>query len=466
MARRRTLLKVLLVMAGMWLVSLPLLAFAVTPTIPELPGPVAQVTATRGTPTITPTLAEVYVTVITELLNVRSGPGVVYPSVGTIPEKTRVRLIGINADASWYVIDFEGDPQWISGYIGVVKVEGDPLLLPVYEPPPTPTPTITPTPTATPVGVFATVTGTFINVRTGPGTVYPVIGRLNRNQTVQIIGANRSFTWWVINFRGQQAWIQNLRNVIRVAGDRNTLPIVAAPPTPTPLPPTPTPSAEPRPDIVLVTSSLNPQVPQPGQSFTLSATIQNQGNAPAGEFAVATSFEPGGVYAAQTVPGLAAGQQAVVTLTATVNGTGVATIAIVLDLNNQLNENEAGKANNKPTFSYRVDRAYVSQGSVQIAPNTSVDIGGLGTQDINYNGSLLAPINGAVVGALPGMQLTQVHYDFLTPSVVNNGTGIPQNELTPGLIIGVYTADNKRGVLRVTGFNGANLILEYFVYTP
>jgi hypothetical protein len=216
----------------------------------------------------------------------------------------------------------------------------------------------------------------------------------------------------------------------------------------------------------MINAGMSPPIPQPGQPFVLTVTIQNQGAANAGEFAVATSFEPGNVYSSQNVPGLAAGQQAVISLGGTVTGTGNATIAIVLDLNNQLNEGPTGKANNKPSFSYKVDKPYVAQGSFQIAPGTSVDFYG-GTQDITFDpSSNLVPINAAQVGALSGVQLSDVHFDYLTPAVVNNTTGIAQASLLQGLVIGIYTAEGNRGVLRISGYNGSNIILEYFIYAP
>jgi hypothetical protein len=67
---------------------------------------------------------------------------------------------------------------------------------------------------------------------------------------------------------------------------------------------------------------------------------------------------------------------------------------------------------------------------------------------------------------LTGTQLADVHYDLLSPSVVNNAAGIPTAQLTPGLVIGIYTAEGKRGILRVSGFAGSTLVLDYFIYGP
>lgn len=446
----------------------PALALNAPGGVQKLPPP-AQITATPVTPTLTPTLAEVYAVVITPRLNVRSGPGVNYDIVGTIPRGERLRLIGTNDDASWHVIEFEGEERWISGFVQSVRIEGDPELLPVYEPPPTPTPTATLTPSITPVGVFAQVISSFLNVRAGPGTVYPIIGRLNRNERVELIGANTDFTYYVIIFRQRQAWISGDRTLLRIiSGDRRTLPLVEPPPTPTPRPtrtPTFTPTPEPFPDIVLVTANLVPPIPAPGQPFTLQVTIRNQGGLNAGEFAVATAFDPGQVYSAQIVPGLAVGAQTTVNLTGTVTGTGNFTIAIVLDLNAQVDEGPLGEENNKPNFSYKIDRPYIASGTNQIAPVTSVDLGSGGTQDISWDGTNLSPINGTLF-ALLTVPLNAVHWDYLSPALVSSGAPIPIGSLPPGTLVGIKAAEGNRGVLRVVGYNGANIILEYYIYAP
>jgi uncharacterized repeat protein (TIGR01451 family) len=213
----------------------------------------------------------------------------------------------------------------------------------------------------------------------------------------------------------------------------------------------------------MLNAVLSPPIPQPGQPFTLTVTVQNQGQADAGEFAVATSFQPGNVYSAAIVPGLPAGQLTNVNLTATVPGTGVETIAIVLDLNKQVYEGPSGEANNEPVFSYRVDVPYAVQSTVQLAPSTSFDLFG-GTQDINYTGTDLVPINGAQLGLLGGLQLTQIHYDMLTPSVINSVAPIPQAALPPNTLIGIYTAEGRRGVLRVVSYSGPNILLEFYIY--
>ncbi len=219
---------------------------------------------------------------------------------------------------------------------------------------PTPYPAATLTPSPTPVGVGGTMLS-IVNVRSGPGENYPIIGALNKGEQQQFIGASADFRWYVIDFRQQQGWLS--ANFVSVFGNVRGLPVIPAPPTPIPtLAPPPTATALPAPfaDLVMVSAVLNPQTPKSGQPFVLSVTVLNQGRSDAGQFAVATSFMPGNVYSAATINGLAAGAQTTVNLSGTVNGSGNFSITIVLDLNNQVNEGPTGKANNKPQFNYNV----------------------------------------------------------------------------------------------------------------
>ena len=254
--------------------------------------------------------------------------------------------------------------------ITVTNLYGAPLLVARYEdtgrvaasnPVPTNFPTTTLSPSPTPQGVVGTMKST-VNVRTGPGENYPVIGQLQKNEQQQLIGANADFSWYVIDFRQQQGWLS--ASFVTVFGDVHTLPVVAAPATPIPseTPPAtavPPATATPMPpqfaDLVMVSATMNPPSPKSGQPFTLAVTIKNQGAVDAGPFAVATSFLPGNVYSAANVGSLAAGAQTTVNLSGTVSGSGDFTIAIVLDLNNQVDEGPNGKANNKPQFSYHVN---------------------------------------------------------------------------------------------------------------
>jgi len=132
--------------------------------------------------------------------------------------------------------------------------------------PATPEPTATPVP-PTPTTVPATSTPTpkpeivvlgNVNVRSGPSTLYPVLGRLEQGQQFEIVARNDMGDWWQICcLAGSEGWVVGElvdtvgpAEAVAVAGN-----IPAPPPTPTPAPPTATPEPT-RPPIDFIVASV------------------------------------------------------------------------------------------------------------------------------------------------------------------------------------------------------------------
>jgi branched-chain amino acid transport system substrate-binding protein len=212
--------------------------------------------------------------------------------------------------------------------------------------PPPPPPVVV---TATPAFVELTVLNDFVNVRYGPGQEYdPPIGRLPRGTKVELLGANPTYTWFSFNFQGQLAWITGDSRLVSIFGNVRTLPVVPIPPTRTPVatPTPPPPTLSPFPDLLVISAFLSQNPLKVNTPFNLTVTIRNQGGANAGPFAVAASFQ--GVYGAVNLPGLASQQQT----TVVISYLGVPNVgsnfkdAVIVDLNNEVNEGPNGKANN------------------------------------------------------------------------------------------------------------------------
>ncbi len=107
------------------------------------------------------------------------------------------------------------------------RCEPDPSPTPA--PPPSPTPPeipVSPTPTPAP-----SLTGTRpTNVRSGPGTAYPVIGRLSQGETFAITGRSADSNWLQFH-RGQRGWVS--AELVNVTGEQSGLPVVQVRPPPT-----------------------------------------------------------------------------------------------------------------------------------------------------------------------------------------------------------------------------------------
>lgn len=117
---------------------------------------------------------------------------------------------------------------------------------PTEPPTPSATPSATPLPTAT-LAPFGRITEDKVNVRSGPGTEYPVITQLGMNTTTEIIGVVASQDWWeVILPSGGIGWVS--ARYLDMGGCLTCVALVTPPPTPTPRPTsTPSPTQKPLP---------------------------------------------------------------------------------------------------------------------------------------------------------------------------------------------------------------------------
>jgi len=78
------------------------------------------------------------------------------------------------------------------------------------------------------------VTGSNINVRSGPGTAYDIAGQIPTGGSAEVVGKSTDGSWWYINFPGGpggHAWIS--ASVVTPNCVPDTIVIVAAPPIPT-----------------------------------------------------------------------------------------------------------------------------------------------------------------------------------------------------------------------------------------
>lgn len=184
-------------------------------------------------------------------------------------------------------------------------LKSEPLFVTVKPLPATATPaatatpvvvaTNTPAPTATPAGPSVkNVDNEFVNVRSGPGTTYDILGQIKQNESAPVTGKNGDGQWWQISFAGKSGWV--FGQLVTFTGDANAVKVASAPaapaapvvkivPTagPAPIVPTATPNMppsaflpysqnmrfEPRDDLGDVPLGMNPNT----KSSTLAWTI-------------------------------------------------------------------------------------------------------------------------------------------------------------------------------------------------
>ena len=127
-------------------------------------------------------------------------------------------------------------------------------------------------PTPEPGDPTATVTARKgVNVRTGPGLNFPVLGIAPFGSTLEVVGVSADGTWWVVNVPAApqgNGWVSE--EFVQVENGQGVM-VIPSPPTPTPAA-TPTPTPTPAPDINF---TANRTTINAGEKATLSWSVEN-----------------------------------------------------------------------------------------------------------------------------------------------------------------------------------------------
>jgi uncharacterized protein YraI len=120
-------------------------------------------------------------------VNVRTGPGTGYSSLGLLNTDQTVQVAAQSSDGSWLQILYTAGPGgmgWVSAQF--VDTGGKPV------------PSLTPQ--VTPITGPAGTASQRLNVRSGPGTNYATLGILEANTIVALTGKNETGTWLQIAY--------------------------------------------------------------------------------------------------------------------------------------------------------------------------------------------------------------------------------------------------------------------------
>ncbi len=197
---------------------------------PPLPPTVEMVPPAPEDPQAT-ALANVYV---------RTGPATTFPAYGIAKTNATGRVLGVSEDNQWWVVRL--DPSVVGAGYGWVmaqytyaqNVEG----IQVIKTPAAPTVEVPPPP---PAGV-PTVTATdAVNIRSGPGTNYPVLFVAPAGASGEASGISADGAWYQVRISTQYSadglgWVSAS---YVIAQNTSGLPVVTAPPAPPVVGPTP-----------------------------------------------------------------------------------------------------------------------------------------------------------------------------------------------------------------------------------
>jgi uncharacterized protein YgiM (DUF1202 family) len=178
---------------------------------------------------------------VESITNVRSGPATDFERIGRMAAGETAAVIGQNEAGDWWLIEFEAAEEgqgWVAAE--VAEFSGDSSEVPVVE---------APTAAGEAEEELPTVeipTGG-VNVRSGPGLSFDLLGRLDEGEVAEIVGKSEAEDWWQINYEAAEdglGWITAALVDFSEAEAETTIPVVIVSneddifpsPTPTPTP--------------------------------------------------------------------------------------------------------------------------------------------------------------------------------------------------------------------------------------
>jgi uncharacterized protein YraI len=372
-------------------------------------------------------------------LNVRSGPGVNYDRIATLPLGTSVSVTGSNTDQSWWQVDVSGTIGWVSApYVTQTGVCSNVIVPPI---PASPTvaagaPTFAIPPSFTPLPPTAGPPPT----RTVQVVVLPSIAFLATN-TLPAGNPNAAdFTSTAI-FATQTALAKPPTATVT-----NTLPptqTLAPGVTPTT---TTTPSITPTATITntptlpnLIVKSISPSpasVVVPNAAGTTIApftvTVSNTGSAQAAVFVVTASLPNGTSASAPTTVILGPGQDTQVTLNVTFSGSllGPQTMTVIADSGNVIVE--SNKNDNTLTDTVTIAIATVEGATATPSPTVTQTFTPLptGTSTLTLTPSF-TPSSTLKPGITPTVTFTATPSSTWTPHPTATNTPLVSPTNTP-----------------------------------
>ncbi len=262
-----------------------------------------------------------------------------------------------------------------------------------------------------------------VNVRAAPAGA--VIGTLARGAQVDVTGLSEDRAWLYFLYWGQPAWMTSLPAFIRAYGDLSVLSSSGK--------------------IELVQYSIAPDLPEPDQPFTILLTLKAQKET--GAFKIAATCAE---FALLSVPRLASGVAQTVELHCPGDpATGPHSTELIIDVDQQVG------GGHKQTLTYFVDRLY-AQVKMDWPAYSDLNLDGLG-YDLAFDGQNVRALHGAQLFALEVDSLALIHFDRLEPQ--------DMSDVLPAVgVIGVITAEGRRGALQVMAIQGETAQVEFRVY--
>ena len=164
---------------------------------------------------------------------VRAGPATNFPAYGIAPFGANALVLGKSEDGQWWVVRLNPSNVGVGyGWVSAQYVTtANTASVQTIKNPDT-YPVVTPVPPA--AGAPTGTATEYLNVRSGPGTNYPVLAVAPPGATGEITGKSADGAWWQVKIPTQYSstglgWVSASYVIPQNAG---SVPVVAAPPAP------------------------------------------------------------------------------------------------------------------------------------------------------------------------------------------------------------------------------------------
>lgn len=160
------------------------------------------------------------------ITNIRSGPATTFDIVGRLEADSFAVVVGRTETSDWWLIEFESAPDgqaWVSAE--VVEFVGNTSSVPVVDAPAAPSEE---TSDSTGDTAVIRVPAGGVNVRSGPGLDFDLLGRLDAGAQAAVVAKDDSGEWWQIEYEAGEnnlAWVADV--VVDFSGDPDTVPPAA-----------------------------------------------------------------------------------------------------------------------------------------------------------------------------------------------------------------------------------------------
>lgn len=138
-------------------------------------------------------------------LNVRSGPSLNYDIIGQVYGGQQVPITGQSADGQWFQVDTEAGTGWVYSSYMIARNEygGAPVVAEAADG------------QGGLVGPIGVVNTGALNLRSGPGPQYSVVGIVPGGSEGVIVGRNGDWSWWLMETDVGTGWASGLYILVR-----------------------------------------------------------------------------------------------------------------------------------------------------------------------------------------------------------------------------------------------------------